>query len=186
MGYAAAASSGAATLEEDRSRDLVLLSAVHAVTHIPPTLYPLILPQAMQALGFGYAQVGIFVGVIGIIGGLLQGVQSWLSRHIRRAALCGGGSVLLGLSLGLSGLAGSFGALLGFRLISAIAASPQHPIGASLITDWYRRGRRAMAFAVHFSGGNVGTVLTPLNRAPYGPWRSGSSSPAGSSPRGSP
>lgn len=154
---------GAAVPEADRHRkDLVLLSAVHAVTHIPPTLYPLVLPYVMQALGFGYAQVGLFVGAIGIIGGLLQGVQAWLSRHIRRAALCGGGNVLLGLSLSLSGLAGSFATLLGFRLISAVAASPQHPVGASLITDWYSRGRRGTAFAIHFSGGNVGTVLTPL------------------------
>lgn len=132
------------------------------MTHIPPTLYPLVLPYAMRALGFGYAQIGVFVGAIGIVGGLLQGIQAWLARHVRRTTLCGSGNVLLGLSLGLSGLAGSFTALLGCRLIGAVAASPQHPLGASLITDWYQRGRRGSAFAVHFSGGNVGTVLTPI------------------------
>ena len=132
------------------------------MTHIPPTLYPLVLPYAMRALGFGYAQIGVFVGAIGVVGGLLQGIQAWLSRHVARTTLCGSGNVLLGLALGLSGLAGSFTALLGFRLAGAVAASPQHPVGASLITDWYRGGRRGSAFAVHFSGGNVGTVLTPI------------------------
>jgi MFS transporter, FSR family, fosmidomycin resistance protein len=162
MAAEARADAGLPPERDGYRRDLLLLSAVHAVTHIPPTLYPLVLPYAMRALGFGYAQVGVFVGAIGIIGGLLQGIQSWLSRHVRRAALCGGGNVVLGLSLSLSGLAGSFGALFGLRLLGAVAASPQHPVGASLITDWYRRARRGTAFAVHFSGGNVGTVLTPL------------------------
>jgi MFS family permease len=159
---AAGAAAHADERHERYRRDLFLLSAVHAVTHIPPTLYPLVLPFAMRALGFGYAQVGVFVGAIGIIGGLLQGIQGWLARHIRRPALLGGGNALLGLALGLSGFAGSFSALLGYRLVGAIAASPQHPVGASLISDWYRRGRRSTAFAIHFSGGNVGTVLTPL------------------------
>ncbi|HKV45739.1 MAG TPA: MFS transporter [bacterium] len=144
------------------AKDLALLSSAHAVTHIQPTLYPLIFPEAMQALGFGYAQIGLLVGAIGVIGGLLQGVQGWLSRRFRRKALCGGGNLLLGLSIGLSGLAGSFAALLGLRLLATIATSPQHPIGSSLLADWYPRKRRASAFALHFSGGNLGTVLTPL------------------------
>jgi FSR family fosmidomycin resistance protein-like MFS transporter len=147
---------------EGRTRDLTLLSAAHGVTHIPPALYPLIFPYAMRDLGFGYAQIGLFVGVIGVIWGLLQGIHGWVSRYVRRTTLCAGGNVLLGVSLLVSGFAGNFSSLLGLRLAGAIASSPQHPIGSSLLADWFQRKRRATAFAIHITGGSVGTVITPI------------------------
>ncbi len=145
-----------------RVKDLALLSASHAVTHVQPTLYPLVYPYVMQALGFGYAQLGALVAVAGLAGGVLQGVHGYLARWVRRRVLCGAGNVLFGLTLGLSGLAGSFPLFSGLRVLASAATSPQHPIASSLLADWYPREKRGAAFAVHFSGGNLGTVLTPL------------------------
>jgi FSR family fosmidomycin resistance protein-like MFS transporter len=122
----------------------------------------LIYPFAMQALGFGYPQIGLLVAVTSVVSGLLQGVHGWLSRWLRRRALCGGGNVLLGASLAISGLAPNFALFTAGRLVGAVATSPQHPIAASLLSDWYRRRGRGSAFAVHFSGGNLGTVAGPL------------------------
>jgi MFS family permease len=143
-------------------RDLALLSAAHAVTHFQPALYPMVFPFAMRSLGFGYAQLGLLISATNLVGGLLQGVHGWLSRWVKRKALCGGGNILLGFALALSGLAGSFGSFGFGRLLSSVAASPQHPMASSLMSDWFDRERRGSAFAVHFSGGNVGTLVTPL------------------------
>lgn len=162
MTAAGVAAAAKAREDGDHAKDLALLSAAHATSQVQSALYPLILPQAMQALGFGYAQIGLLVGLTGLVGGLLQGIHGWVSRWLRRKALCGGGQILLGLSLILSGVAGSFSTFLGLGITGSIGASPHHPIGASLLADWYRRERRAGAFAVHFSGGNLGTVITPL------------------------
>ncbi len=116
----------------------------------------------MQTLGFGYPQVGLLLAVTSVVSGLLQGVHGWAARWLRRRALCGGGNVLLGASLAISGLAPNFALFTAGRLVGAVATSPQHPIAASLLSDWYRRRGRGSAFAVHFSGGNLGTVAGPL------------------------
>ncbi len=145
-----------------RAKDLALLSAAHAVTHSQQALYAMVYPQAMRAFGIGYAQIGLLIGAANLIGGLLQGAYGALSRRIRRKGLCGGGNVLIGISLGVAGLAQAFPGFAFGRVLGSVAASQQHPAGASLMSDWYRRGTRGSAFAVHFSGGNVGTLLTPL------------------------
>jgi FSR family fosmidomycin resistance protein-like MFS transporter len=144
------------------TRDLALLSAAHAVTHVQPVLYPLIYPAAMAALHFGYAQIGLLVGVTNLVAGVLQGVYGWLFQWLRRRSLGGGGNILLGIATALSGLAGSFPAFFGLRILASVASSPQHPVASSLLSDWYPRGKRGAPFAVHFSGGNIATVVTPL------------------------
>lgn len=142
--------------------DLTLLSAAHAVTHVQPVVYPLVFPFAMQALGFGFPQIGLLLAVSNLVSGVLQGVHGWLSRWVKRKTLCGAGNILLGASMAVSGLASNFGVFTGGRVLGGVAASPQHPVAASLMSDWYRRKGRGSAFSVHFSGGNVGTLVAPL------------------------
>lgn len=142
--------------------DLTLLSAAHAVTHVQPVVYPLVFPFAMQALGFGFPQIGLLLAVSNLVSGLLQGVHGWLSRWVKRKTLCGSGNILLGASMAISGLASNFAVFTGGRVLGGVAASPQHPVAASLMSDWYRRKGRGSAFSVHFSGGNVGTLVGPL------------------------
>ncbi len=147
---------------DTRARNLALLSAAHAVTHSQQALYAMVYPQVMRAFGVGYAQLGVLIGAANLVGGLLQGAYGALSRRVRRTSLCGGGNMLVGLSLALAALAHAFPGFAAGRVLGSAAASQQHPAGASLMSDWYRRGTRGSAFAVHFSGGNVGTLLTPL------------------------
>lgn len=142
--------------------DLTLLSAAHAVTHVQPVVYPLVFPFAMQALGFGFPQIGLLLAVSNLVSGVLQGVHGWLSRWVKRKTLCGSGNILLGASMAVSGLASNFAVFTGGRVLGGVAASPQHPVAASLMSDWYRRKGRGSAFSVHFSGGNVGTLVAPL------------------------
>ena len=142
--------------------DLTLLSAAHAVTHVQPVVYPLVFPFAMQALGFGFPQIGLLLAVSNLVSGVLQGVHGWLSRWVKRKTLCGSGNILLGASMAVSGLASNFAVFTAGRVLGGVAASPQHPVAASLMSDWYRRKGRGSAFSVHFSGGNVGTLVAPL------------------------
>jgi MFS family permease len=141
---------------------LALIAAAHAETHVQSAIYPLVYPYAMISLGFGYPELGAIVGAATLVSGLLQGIHGWLSRWVRRKALVGGGNIFLGLSLMLSGISNGLGIFTAGRVASGVAASPQHPMAASLISDWYPSKRRATALSLHFSGGNVGTVLTPL------------------------
>jgi MFS transporter, FSR family, fosmidomycin resistance protein len=48
------------------------------------------------------------------------------------------------------------------RIAGSISSSPQHPLALSMFTDQFESKKRGTALAVHYSGGNVGTVLGPI------------------------
>jgi MFS family permease len=161
---------GEATLtkrRESRTRrphwvSLAIISATHAVQHAVAAIQPLIFPYAMAALGFDYATLGALLGIANLVNGLFQGVHAWTSRYLRRRTIIGLGGIGMGLSLGFMALAQSFAQFGGAMIFGRVASSAQHPLANSLMADWYEPQRRGRAFSIHFSGGNVGSVITPI------------------------
>jgi MFS family permease len=149
-----------------KSKHLALISMGHAETHAQSTLYPLVYPFAETALGFTNVDLAILVGASALIGGLLQGLHGWVARWVRRRTLAGGGNIFVGIFLALSSISPNFLAFATARIAGSVASSPQHPIAASLMSDWYSKKKRGSAFSIHFSGGNVGTVLVGVIGAP--------------------
>ena len=143
-------------------RDLALLTAAHAETHVQTAAYSVLYPYIMQSLNFGVVELGALISASSLVGGLLQGIHGWLSRWVKRKALCGAGNIFVGLSLALAGLASNFPFFGAARVGGSVAASPQHPVAASLMSDWYGSRKRGTSFSMHFAGGNVGTVVAPL------------------------
>ncbi len=141
---------------------LTIISATHAEQHAVAAVQPLIFTYAMAALGFDYATLGALLGIANLVNGVLQGAHAWTSRYLRRRTIMGLGSIGMGLSLGLMALAQSFLQFGGALIFGRIASSAQHPLANSLMSDWYEPKRRGRAFSIHFSGGNVGSVVTPL------------------------
>jgi len=82
-----------------------------------------------------------------------------------RKTLLGLGGIAQGLTVSLTGLAQSFGQVMVAQSLTRLAGSPQHPNGNALILDYFGRSHRGRALALHFAGGNVGTVLVPLTAA---------------------
>ena len=145
-----------------RRLSLAIISATHAEQHAVAAIQPLIFPYAMAALGFDYATLGALLGVANLVNGLCQGMHAWTSRHLRRRTIIGVGSVGMGLSLGGMALAQTFAQFGGAMIFGRVASSAQHPLANSLMSDWYEPERRGRAFSIHFSGGNVGSVITPI------------------------
>ena len=147
-----------------RSRwvSLAIISATHAEQHAVVAIQPLIFPYAMAALGFNYATLGALLGIANLVNGLCQGAHAWTSRYLRRRTIIGLGGVGMGLSLGFMALAQTFAQFGGAMIFGRIASSAQHPLANSLMSDWYEPERRGRAFSIHFSGGNVGSVITPI------------------------
>jgi MFS family permease len=141
---------------------LAIISATHAEQHAVAAIQPLIFPYVMAALGFNYATLGALLAVANLVNGLLQGVHAWTSRYLRRRTIIGLGGIGMGLSLGCMALAQSFAQFGGAMIFGRIASSAQHPLANSLMSDWYEPERRGRAFSIHFSGGNVGSVITPI------------------------
>ena len=156
------ANAGASRTRRSRWMSLAIISATHAEQHAVAAIQPLIFPYAMAALGFDYATLGALLGVANLVNGLLQGVHAWTSRYLRRRTIIGLGGIGMGLSLGCMALAQTFAQFGGAMIFGRIASSAQHPLANSLLSDWYEPERRGRAFSIHFSGGNVGSVITPI------------------------
>lgn len=144
------------------NRDLALVTAAHTETHAQTAVYAYLYPYIMQTLNFTVVELGALIAATSLVGGLLQGVHGWLSRWVKRKALCGGGNIFVGICLAFSSLATNFPLFGAARVAGGVAASPQHPVAASLMSEWYSSKKRGSAFSIHGSGGNVGTLVGPL------------------------
>jgi MFS family permease len=143
-------------------KDLALITAAHAGNHLQGSTYSFLYPYIMNSLNFGYAELGALIFATGVIQGLLQGMHGWFSKWVKRRSLLGGGNAFVGLSMILSSLTHSFPLFGAARIAGGIGASPQHPLAASLMSDWYGKKKRGTTFSIHVSGGNVGTLVAPL------------------------
>lgn len=146
-------------------RVLALVAASHAVNHAYSALMPLLYPAMMAELNFGYGQLGFLIGISNAVGQGLQWLAGYLGRHVKRKALLGLGGIAQGVCVGLTGLAQGFGHVLVSQSLTRLAGSPQHPNGNALLLDYFGRSHRGRALALHFAGGNLGTVLVPLTAA---------------------
>lgn len=142
--------------------NLVAVSAAHAVLHANVVLLPLIYPILRDQYHLSYTQIGLLVTIPNIVGGLLQVVFGYLGRYVSRKALIGIGNLLVGVSMFLTGVSGSYSGFLGWGVLRNIAGAPQHPVGSALLTDTFGRRRRGFALAAHVAGGNLGTLIVPF------------------------
>jgi MFS family permease len=141
---------------------LGLLALGHAVIHAQSALMPLIYPILAVDFDLDAADIGLFIAVTTAVGGSMQLLYGFLTRWVGRPVLLSVGQVVFGASLMVSGLAQSFGQLLGTISAARIGASPQHPVGNALLSDSFPERRRGFAISAHISGGNVGTIAVPF------------------------
>lgn len=141
---------------------LGLLSTAHAAIHAQSALMPLVYAAVVVEFGLTERDIGIFIAITTAVGGTMQLAYGFLTRIVARPVLLGGGQLVFGAGLLLSGLTQSIGQLLGAISISRVGASPQHPVGNAVLSDTYPAERRGFAISAHIAGGNVGTVLVPF------------------------
>jgi MFS family permease len=141
---------------------LVLVSTGHAAIHAQSALMPLVYPIVIAEFGLDAGDIGTFIAITTAVGGSMQLAYGVLPRYIPRPALLAGGQLLFGASLLAAGLARSVVHLLAAISVARIGASPQHPVGNTLLSDAFPAERRGFAISAHISGGNVGTLLAPL------------------------
>lgn len=141
---------------------LGLLALSHAVIHAQSALMPLIYPIVIVQFALNPRDIGLFIAVTTAVGGTMQLFYGFLTRWVARPVLLGGGQLLFGTGLLISGLTHSVGQLLAALSVARVGSSPQHPVGNALLSDLYPEARRGFAISAHISGGNVGTVLVPF------------------------
>ncbi|MEP6807500.1 MAG: MFS transporter [Chloroflexota bacterium] len=141
---------------------LGLLALSHAVIHAQSALMPLIYPIIVTQFALNARDIGLFIAVTTAVGGSMQLLYGFLTRWVSRPVLLGGGQLIYGAGLLISGLTHNVGQLLGAISAARIGSSPQHVVGNALLSDVFPVERRGFAISAHISGGNVGTVLVPF------------------------
>src|SRR5919106_2825876 len=141
---------------------LLLLASAHAAIHALSALMPLVYAIVIVEFGLSERDIGTFIAITTAVGGTMQLAYGVLTRYVARPALLAGGQLVFGAGLIVGGLSQSIGHLLGAISVTRIGASPQHPVGNSLLSDAFPTERRGFAISAHIAGGNVGTVLVPF------------------------
>ena len=139
-----------------------MVAGTHAFTHMYYALIPLIYPFIVVEFGIGYAAIGLMELVSRFVGGLLQGPAGLLGRIIPRNILLGLNNILLALSMGFLGISPTYAAFFAANVLGRLAQTPQHPIGTSLISEWFGKKMRGITFAINYSGANAGGLIVPM------------------------
>ncbi len=141
---------------------LATTGVAHLTEHLYGGVVTVVLPLIAAALGLSMSQVGMLVSARSLAAGL-SNIPSGLMADsaARRNVLLGLCLVLIGLSSLLLSFASEFWILVPLMALGAMGAGGFHPQSLAILSSAYP-DRRALAFGVHDSSGNLGEVLAPL------------------------
>src|SRR5712692_2872612 len=160
---ATAAALGAESLEEtaeQRRLALGLISGCHTLNHLQYSITSVMFPVMMTDLGFGLLQLGMLSAISNFVGQGLQVIYGFIAGFFKRTVVLGIGNVIIGLSAMAQFFVGSYPQLLAARVAIDAGSSPQHPLGASILSRYFPQAR-GWALTFHHSAGSLGSFLGP-------------------------
>ena len=139
---------------------VLVISLSHAVQHFYAAILPLTFPYVIDEFGVSFAELGLVIGIAGVVGGLLQGAAGLFQRVSARVMLIGQD---LGLALAtlLGALAPGFWLYAAARWFGTLVSWPQHPVGSALLAHRFPE-RRGTVLSWHTTGGSLGTLMVPM------------------------
>jgi MFS family permease len=142
-------------------RELIgLVSVSHALQHLYVAVLPLTYPLVIAEFHVSYTALGVVLGVVGAVGGFLQGAAGLYQRVSARLVLAVQ-NLLLAANMVLLGTAPAY-PIFGFgQFIGGVVSSPQHPVGNAVLSRRFPE-RSGTVLGWHTTGGNVGTLVIPL------------------------
>jgi len=148
-----------ATLQQKRLA-LSVISVCHTLNHLQYSITSVIFPVMMKELGFGLLQLGALSAISNFVGQGLQVIYGLFTGMFKRTAILGVGNVIVGLSAISQFFVGGYAQLLGARIAIDAGSSPQHPLGASVLSRFYPKAR-GWALTFHHSAGSFGSFIGP-------------------------
>lgn len=139
---------------------VAVVSFSHTIQHGYVAALGVAYPFVLADFHVSYAVLGIILGAAGIVGGLLQGLAAVVKKYSTKVLL---GSQNLGMALALviAAIAPGFVVFGAARIFGTLVSWPQHPVGSAHLTERVPH-RKGFVLAMHTTGGNLGTLLTPL------------------------
>ncbi len=138
-----------------------LVGGSHVVNHMYFMLLPPIVPLLGADLGLSVGQVGIAIGLLGL---MVTGLQLPFG-HLSDTK---GRTLMLGISLGfgavgalLTATAQNYAWLLGAQVLVGIGIAAHHPAHYPLLSQATSEGTRGRAFSIHGFTGAIGYAAPP-------------------------
>jgi MFS family permease len=160
---ATAAALATEPLEEttaQRRLALGLISGCHTLNHLQYSVTSVMFPVMMTDLGFGLFQLGMLSAISNFVGQGLQVIYGFIAGFFKRTVVLGIGNVIIGLSGMAQFFVGSYSQLLAARVAIDAGSSPQHPLGASILSRYFPQAR-GWALTFHHTAGSLGSFIGP-------------------------
>lgn len=148
---------------DNRRSNRLVMSGI-SVSHFAQHLYAgssILYNNIMEDLNLNYTQLGLIVGIVNVLGGLLQIVYSVVSRWIPRRLLLLGSNFAMSLGSIVTGIADRFEGLMAGKAVMGIGQAGIHPLSSSIISSKFDK-RLGSMFSIFYGLGYVGNIVSPI------------------------
>ena len=146
----------------DSSLLVGLVIVLHTLNHMISGGLPILYPDIMDEFGLSYSQLGILRSASTFSAGFPQMFVGLLRRWSPGRVIVAVGNLVNSLLNMLIGLSRGFYQFFALSVLSGIGSSPQHPVGASLITSSTDPSRRGRMLGLNQSVPSLAFTFTPL------------------------
>jgi sugar phosphate permease len=146
----------------DSSLLVGLVIVLHTLNHMISGGLPILYPDIMNEFDLSYSQLGILRSASTLSAGFPQMFVGLLRRWSPGRVIVAVGNLVNSLLNMLIGLSRGFYQFFALSVLSGIGSSPQHPVGASLITSSTDPSRRGRMLGLNQSVPSLAFTFTPL------------------------
>jgi len=135
---------------------------LHTLNHMIGGGLPILYPEIVDEFHLSYSQLGLLRSASTFSSGFPQMFVVFLRRWFPGRIIIGAGNLVNALLNMLVSLSRGFYQFLVLRVLSGIGSSPQHPVGASLITTCSDPSKRGRMLGLNQSIPSMAFSLAPL------------------------
>jgi sugar phosphate permease len=135
---------------------------LHMLNHMISGAMPMLYPEIMTEFSLSYSQLGLLRSANTFVTGFPQMFVGLLRRWTSGRVLLGVGNLINSVMNILAGMSRGFFQFFGFRLLAGVGSSPQHPVGASLVTSATDPSKRGRMLGLNQSFPSLAFTFTPL------------------------
>jgi MFS family permease len=150
--------------KKDKQSTLMVWVAIvlHMLNHMISGSLPMLYPEIMAEFSLSYSQLGLLRSANTFATGFPQMFVGYLRRWTSGRMLLGVGNLINAVMNVFAALSRGFIQFFGFRIIGGIGSSPQHPVGASVVTAATDPSKRGRMLGLNQSIPSLAFTFTPL------------------------
>lgn len=141
---------------------LAQVSIAHLVSHLHIMTVPALLPLLPDHMQVSFVELGIAIGVFGIVTGLVQAPFGFLVDRVGARKMLMAALLLGSASFGLLAVFPTYPCLLAVMVLAGVANGVYHPADYSLLSHGIPSEVMGRAFSIHTFAGFFGAALAPV------------------------